>query len=307
MPRHRLALTTATAVAALALTACSGDAEPGIAPSSGQGVPDSVAVEAVKAAGRQSTGGGSSKFVLTSTTAIGGRDVTFAGQGAFDHAADKGQLSFAVPGADGSSDGGGRIEERIIGPDLYLTLPLQPGTFYKLKIADVVGTSLGASTDPTAALSALQGVVEVRKVGQGQVRGATATHYEGTYDVQAAIAAATGANQALLRATLGAASPDKIPFDAYLDGEDRLVRFEQELALPATSRTGGQALTSRTVLELFDFGTVVDVVAPPPASVRDGAPLLAALRRPSPQGGASPSAAPSKAAPSPSLSTAPAR
>ena len=61
------------------------------------------------------------------------------------------------------------------------------------------------------------------------------------------------------------------------------------------------------MLELFDFGTVVDVVAPPPASVRDGAPLLAALRRPSPQGGASPSAAPSKAAPSPSLSTAPAR
>lgn len=300
MLRHRLALTTATAVAALALTACSGDAEPGAAPSPGQGASDGVAVEAVKAAGRQSTGGGSSKFVLTSTTAIGGQDVTFAGQGAFDHAADKGQLSFAVPGADGSSDGGGRIEERIVGPDLYLTLPQQPGTFYKLKVADVAGTSLGASTDPTAALSALQGVAEVREVGQGQVRGATATHYRGTYDVQAAIAAATGANRALLRATLGSASPDKIPFDAYLDGEDRLVRFEQELALPATARTGGQALTSRTVLELFDFGTVVDVVAPPAANVRDGAPLLASLKRTSPQGSGSPSAAPSKAAPVPS-------
>ena len=299
---------TALALTALALTACSGDDGADVQAGASRG-PDASGL--VQAAATGSTQVGSSKFSLTSTTAIGGQDVTFAGEGAFDYAKKTGQLSFAVPGADGSADGGGRIEQRIIGPDLYLTLPQQAGVFYRLKVADVAGTSLGASTDPTAPLQALKGASGVEEVGTETVRGVETTHYAGTYDVAEAIAAASGPSKAVLSSTLGSTTLEDVPFDVYLDGEGRLVKFEQELELPATPQTGGDVLTSRTVLELFDFDTVVTVTAPPAAKVRDGAPLLAALRAalpasPKPSGAASPAPAGSPAPAASPASPAPA-
>ena len=267
----------ALALSALALTACSsGDGETGAAAADASRGPDALGL--VQAAATGSSKIGSSKFSLTSTTAIGGQVVTFSGEGAFDYVKKTGQLKFAVPGADGSADGGVTIEQRIIGPDLYLTLPQQAGVFYRLKVADVVGTSLGASTNPTASLEALKGASDVQKVGTETVRGVETTRYEGTFDVADAIASASGPSKAALSSALGSTTLEAVPFDAYLDGEGRLVKFEQELELPATPQTGGDVLKSRTVLELFDFDTAVTVTAPPAASVRDGAPLLAALR-----------------------------
>lgn len=280
-------------LACVVLTACSGtddEADSGPAASSGG---SSEAAEAVRTAAGGTGEDGSSKIVLSSTTAVGGQDVTFAGQGAFDYAADNAQLTFQVPGANGEPNGGGAIEQRIIGPDLFLTLPQQPGTFFRLKVADVAGTSLGGSTDPTAPLDALQSVTQAEQVGQEQVRGVSTTHYRGTYDPKAAVEQAEGAARTLLESTLGVTTLDQVPFDAYVDEQDRIVKFEQQLELPGTEQTGGQPLTSRTVLELYDFGSVVTVEAPPASQVRDGAPLLAALQAAVPQSSAAPSASPS--------------
>ncbi len=278
-------------LACVVLTACSGsDSDSGPAAASSGG--SAEAAEAVRTAAGGTGEDGSSKIVLSSTTAVGGQDVTFAGQGAFDYAADNAQLTFQVPGADGAPNGGGAIEQRIIGPDLFLTLPQQPGTFFRLKVADVAGTSLGGSTDPTAPLDALQSVTEAEQVGQEQVRGVATTHYSGTYDPKAAVEQAEGAARTLLESTLGVTTLERVPFDAYVDDEGRIVKFEQQLELPGTEQTGGQPLTSRTVLELYDFGSVVTVEAPPASQVRDGAPLLAALKAAVPQSSAAPSASP---------------
>lgn len=299
------------ALAAVALTACAADPEPDAGPSGTE-----LAAQ-VRTAATDTASTGSSKLSLSSTTAIGGQDVTLQGEGAFDYAARNGQLTFAVPGSDGTAAGGGTIEQRIIGPDLYLTLPQQPGVFYRLKVLEVAGTSLGSSADPTASLTALQTVESVDRVGTEQVRGVQATRYEGEYDASDAIDRAQGAAKQVLLATLSATSRETVPFSVFLDGEGRLVRFEQEIELPATPQTGGEVLTSRTVLELFDFGTAVVVTPPAAAKVRDGAPLLAALRaalpRPTPSAGPSgaaasspgPSASPrASASPGPSVSPA---
>lgn len=282
------------ALAALALTGCSGNDSP--APQAAASAQDTAGVAVVRTAAQTTAETGSSKFALTSTTAIGGQDVTFSGEGAFDYTAKTGQLMFKVPGRDGAAAGGGSIEQRIIGPDLYLTLPQMPGTFYRLKVADVAGTSLGGSTDPIASLRALEGVADVSKIGEEQVRGVQTTHYRGSYDVKQAIAKATGAAKTVLESTLGASSLEQVPFDAFVDGEGRIVRFEQQIELPASEATRGQALTSKTVLELFDFGTTVAVTAPPAAKVKDGAPLLAALKAAVPKPAASQPAAPAPSA-----------
>ncbi len=300
MLRHRL---VPPVLAVLALTACS-SADGTAAPQAVQ--QDGAAAEVVSKAASATATSGTSKFALTSTTSIGSQDVTFSGEGAFDYDGGAGQLTFEVPGADGSPSGGGTIEERIIGPDLFLTIPQMPGTFYKLKVADVAGTSIGGSTDPTSSLKALQGLEGVKEVGTEQLRGVQATHYEGTYDVQAAIDAATGGAKAVLEQTLGASTLERVPFDAFVDGEGRIVKLEQELALPGSAQTGGQAVTSRTVLELFDFGAEVTVAAPPATAVKDGAPLLAALRAAVPEGEGDQAPAPSAAPGVPSPGTPPA-
>lgn len=248
----------------------------------------------VAAAAAKSNGTGSSKISLMSTTQIGGQEVTFAGDGAYDYTKKIGQFAFGVPGADGA--GGGSIEQRIIGDDLYLTLPQQPGTFFRLKVSEVAGTSLGGSVDPTASLTALQAISDVREVGEQDVRGVQTTHYEGEYDIAKAVEQAQGVAKTVISASLRGAKVDKVPFDAYLDDEGRLVKFSQLLELPATAATGGAPVTSETTIELYDFGATVTVVPPPAASVKDGAPLLAALRSAMPQ--ASPTAAP-KAPPAP--------
>ena len=106
------------------------------------------------------------------------------------------------------------------------------------------------------------------------------------------MAAAQGSAKTVLQSVLRGAQLDTVPFDAYLDGEGRLVKFVQKVELPATAATGQQPITSETTLELYDFGTEVAVVVPPAASVRDGAPLLAALKSASPQASTAPRAAP---------------
>ncbi len=248
----------------------------------------------IRAATAQTTGAGSSKFALTSTTAIGDQDVTLAGEGAYDYARKTGQLVFQVPGAEGETSGG-TIEQRILGEDLYLTLPEQPEVYYKLLVNDVAGTALGNSTDPTAPLQALTGVAQVTKVGVVKIRGQKATHYRGLYDVAQAVAQAQGPAKAVLQATLGRTTLQQVPFDAYLDSAGRMVKFEQRLELPPTQFTGDKPVISTFTLELYDFGIAVTVVAPPGAAVRDGAPLLAALREVTPQ----PPPAPAPPAPAP--------
>lgn len=268
-PSSRL---SALVLGAALLTGCSGSDAPA--------APAGPAADVlVKAAAAKSSGAGSSKISVLSTTEGAGRSVVSSGEGAYDYAKKTGQLAFSVPGADGQAATGGTIEERIVGEDLYLSLPQPAGVFYKLKVADVAGTSLGGSTDPTAPLQALQAVTGVKEVGTEQVRGVEVTHYEGEYDVEQALAAAQGPAKTILQTALRGASIESVPFDAYLDEEGRLVKLVQVIEIPATAATGGAPLRAETTIELYDFGTDVTVAVPPAASVRDGAPLLAALRQ----------------------------
>lgn len=260
----------AALLTAVLLAGCSGGST-GSDGDSGAGGKQPAA--AVRASVDTTTGAGSSRVVLESTTSLGDRDVVFTAEGAFDAAAGQGQLDFTLP------DGAGTIEQRIVGDSIFLALPQQPGVFFELAVSDVAGTSLGSSTDPTAALGGLRGVSDdVEEVGTQEVRGETTTHYRGTYDAQAAVEAAEGLSREILEGTLGAADLDQVPFDAYVDDEGRLRKLEQVIELPASEATQGQPVSSRAVLELFDFGTEVTVEAPPAEAVQDGAPLLDALR-----------------------------
>ncbi|MCW2607635.1 MAG: hypothetical protein JWO60_2328 [Frankiales bacterium] len=239
--------------------------------SSGGSEPDLAPAAAVRAAADTSTDAGSSKFSLTSSTVVQGKPLDITGTGAFDYAAKEGTLSLKLPV--------GTVEQRVVDGNVYLALSQQPGVFYKLSLTDVQGTSLGGSTDPGASFQSLQAVTDdVEVVGEEEVRDAATTHYRGTLDVKKALATTDGAAKQVAEATLGRAGVEEVPFDAWLDDDGRLRKYVQVLDVPAGPTTGGQPVKSTTTLELFDFGTDVAVTAPPASAVKDGAPLLEALK-----------------------------
>lgn len=263
--------------------------------SDGDGAPPAAASAAatenldtvVQAAAVKSTGT-SSKLMLTSRTQLNGQDVSFVGEGAFDNAARKGQFTFELPG------GAGKIEERLVGDNLYLSLPQEPGVFFKLAVADIADTSLGNTADPSATVRILEVLENVKKTGTEQVRGVEATVYEGTIDPKTASAKLTGPTKALFENSIAKLDVDSLPQKVWIDDQDRVVKVEQLIELP----TG---LKSTTTIELFDFGTTVTVAEPPAAAVKDGAPLLEALKAapgvggPAAPGGAAPASPGAKA------------
>lgn len=283
LPRRLTSLLAGAAAAAL-LAGCSGDAAPGAAAESSPGAPSAAAL--VRAAAAETDGQGSARYSLTTSTTIDGADVVFAGEGIYDWKADRGQTTYDVKV--------GTVQQRLVGPDLYLTLPQQKGQFFKLKVADVASSPLGGTVAPTAQLHTLAAVGEAERVGEEDVRGEPTIHYRGSYDVARALRGARGVQTAALRSSLGAAATvPKADYDVFLDRAGLLRRLTQTVEVP---QAGGPPLKVTTRLELYDFGIDVVVNPPPGATVRDGAPLLKALREALPKpasGPATPSAAPS--------------
>ncbi len=254
----------------LALVAgCGGAQESGPGPAADTLAP----VAAVRAAADTTQEAGSARIALTSDTQVGEQTLSFTGEGAFDPATRTGTLRLDVPAA------GGTIEQRLLGDTVYLALPQEPDVFYELDLEALVGTSLGGNSDPTASFETLRGVSDdVREVGTESVRGTQTTHYSGTYDVQAALEQTEGVTRTLLESSIGRLGLSTVPFDVFLDEQGRVRKLEQVLTLPASEQTGGKEVTSRTTVEAFDFGTAVEVTAPPAEQVKDGAPLLEALQ-----------------------------
>lgn len=283
LPRRLTSLLAGAAATAL-LAGCSGDADPGAAAESSPGAPSAAAL--VRAAAAETDGQGSARYSLTTSTTIDGADVVFAGEGIYDWKADRGQTTYDVKV--------GTVQQRLVGPDLYLTLPQQKGQFFKLKVADVASSPLGGTVAPTAQLHTLAAVGEAERVGEEDVRGEPTIHYRGSYDVARALRGARGVQTAALRSSLGAAATvPKADYDVFLDRAGLLRRLTQTVEVP---QAGGPPLKVTTRLELYDFGIDVVVNPPPGAAVRDGAPLLKALREALPKpasGPATPSAAPS--------------
>lgn len=292
-------------VAAALLGGCSlGDSEP-VAVTSPSPTPNIGAT--FRAAAIDTDAARSARYELTTMTNVNGEDVVFTGEGVFDWAADRAQTTYDVPV--------GKVLQRLIGEDMYLVLPQQPKVFFKLKTSDVASSPVGGTVDPTAQLHMLAAVEKAEVVGEAEVRGVPTTHYRGTYDVARAIKGAQGLQQPALRSLLGlGAGVKSASYDVFLDEDGLLRRLEQTVQIPASEATANQEMAVRTTLELYDFGLKVSVASPEAAAIRDGAPLLQALRSalpkpkplPSPPASGQPvpsgSAVPEPAAPKPAAS-----
>lgn len=226
----------------------------------------------VQGAAAATRGAGALGFDQSTVSASGATTVTIDVKGSADAAARLAQASVSLTRGPGQSL---TVDERFLADDLYLSVPAQPGTFYRLKPSDLAGTTFGTGTDVTAQLSVLGSTGPVTQVGTEQVRGAATVHYRGTYDLGAAAAAADPSVRQQLDAARTAGAAASVPYDVFLDAQGRVRRFTQVLS---TTPASGPAASATTTLETFDFGKPVAVPSPPAGSVKDGAPLVAALK-----------------------------
>lgn len=224
-------------------------------------------VDVLRAAASTTASAGSSRISLTSTTDVGSRSITFGGDGAFAFGADpKGQLTL-------KGDVGGitfEVAMRLLDGTAYLQLPGKPG-WYAAKTSDLAGTSFGSQADPTQGLQYLTGIGnDVKDVGTERVRGEQTTHYTGTIDVDRLLGALKGKVRDAAEKAFAMSSVKQVPFDAYVDSKGRVRKVVEKVTLTLQ----GQTATSTTTAEYYDFGTKVDVTAPPAAEVQDGTSLL---------------------------------
>jgi hypothetical protein len=218
-----------------------------------------------------------------------GADTSFTMDGAVDFAANRGRFSLDL-GASTAGLVAGKAEVLFDGSTIYFRFPPQitsqldgGQTWLKLDLAafgDEVGVDLESlasvqSSDPTTVLQYLRGSGEVTEVGREQVRGVDTTRYRATLDLtKAREHVREEARQAYDQATaqLGV---DTLPADVWVDEEGRLrkLTFAVDLSKVQTPSDVQASGTYRMTMELYDFGTDVELQLPPPERVGDLAEL----------------------------------
>jgi hypothetical protein len=121
-------------------------------------------------------------------------------------------------------------------------------------------SALGSAQAPNVsqALQYLRGATKnAKKVGTERVRGATTTHYKGTFDLDRAAAALSGSAKTDVQRAQSLLGSKSLPAEAWVDAKGRIRRMRL---------TAQQATVT---FELYDFGTHVDIAAPPPDQVTD--------------------------------------
>lgn len=120
---------------------------------------------------------------------------------------------------------------------------------------------LGKSTDPEAMFKAMDKPKKLELLGQEEVDGVATNHYRITMDPQQYVEAME------FPAEMAQFMPKEIVSEMWVDADDLPRKFSQTTETPAVG--GGQSTSSTTEGFYRDFGTDVDIEAPPASEISD--------------------------------------
>ena len=172
-----------------------------------------------------------------------------------------------------SSAGTQGMEMVMLDKILYVAgagLPLPDGKkWLKVDMSDPNSLfgQLGKSTDPSSMFKAMEAPKKFELLGTEEVDGVETNHYNVVMET------ASYAEALDLPAEMAEFLPKEIGMEMWVDGDNRPRKFHQEIEIP--DMTGGNKSTkSTTDGTYYDFGTDVDIEAPPAAEVADNVPGL---------------------------------
>ena len=170
-----------------------------------------------------------------------------------------------------ASTGAQAMEMVMLDKILYISgagMPLPDGKKW-LKVdmtdPDSLFGQLGKSTDPSLMFKAMETPKEFELLGSEELDGVETNHYNVVMDT------ASYAEAMDLPAEMSKFLPEEIGIEMWVDADDQPRKFHQELEIPAMT-AGGTPTETITDGTYYDFGTDVDIEAPPAGEVADNIP-----------------------------------
>jgi hypothetical protein len=266
---------TAGLVSVALLAGCGNDDGKGASgthgPASEAGTQQSPA-QVVQATNAKTTQAKTARITLSTTVAAGSDDETITGSGVLDLSDGTSRMRMG--------QGSKQLEQRVVDHVLYEKPPAASGQLPKgkswmkvdLRRLDTSRSGGGAAmSDPADSFAYTKSLSEkdVRKVGEETVNGVSTTHYRAALDLSE-LAKGDSARERELRDRLG----DSVPVDLWIDENGRTRRQQLQMTVKNSARsTGSSAFPRQThakvVMNFSDFGTAVDVAAPPAGQTVD--------------------------------------
>lgn len=195
-------------------------------------------------------------FTFTSTSGSAGQEMAMTGEARF--------------GDDGiemkaSSSGAQSMEMILLSQQMYIKSP-DMGTgdkWLKIDLSDPNSLfgMIGKATDPEVMFKALEAPKKLELIGTEDVDGVATNHYRITLDPSQYVKAME------LPAQMTDMLPDELVTEMWVDADNLPRKFAQTIEIPAVG--GGEATTSTTEGTYSDFGTDVEIEAPPASQVTE--------------------------------------
>ena len=184
-----------------------------------------------------------------------------------------GQLRYQDDGIEmaAATTGAQAFEMVMLDKTLYIAgagMPLPDGKkWLKVDLSDPNSLfgQLGKSTDPSAMFKAMEAPKEFELIGTEDVDGVETNHYN------VVMATDSYAKAMDLPAEMMQAMPKEIAIEMWVDADNQPRKFRQQIELPDMTGSGQKTKTT-TEGTYFDFGSDVDISAPPAAEVADNVP-----------------------------------
>jgi hypothetical protein len=181
-----------------------------------------------------------------------------------------GQARFGDGGMEmkASSTGAQPMELILLDKTMYLKSP-DMGTGDKwmkidLSDPDSLFGMIGKATDPEVMFKAMESPKKLELVGSEEVDGVPTNHYRITLDPTQYLEAMD------FPAAMADMLPQELVTEMWVDGDDLPRKFAQTIEVPGAG--GGAASTSTTEGTYSDYGTDVDIEAPPADEVTEDFP-----------------------------------
>lgn len=206
---------------------------------------------------------------------VGGADRHFTGVGQFDFDRRVGAIVLRTPQSSTP------LDEIVTPATLYLRQAGSKAAWHwvdatKLPDGDLISAGY---TSPVFDFALLRGVSgdAVHYVGQDSDHGTAVAHYSGTLDLTQSAQQAQDPIKGELLAAAHSFSQREVPFDAYLDTQNKLRRLVAHFSFPAEAPHHGQVEITATT-DLYDLDGPVTVVTPPQNGIEVAQPSPTAAR-----------------------------
>jgi LppX_LprAFG lipoprotein len=238
-----------------------------------------LALDPVASAATKTQQASSYAFDFTASMQIMGQQLSFNGSGRTDSASGSAEMTMDFKGLPPELTKNGSTAQLVLtGGAMYMKMPFLAGQlpsgkqWMKLDLASVAKAgSVGSfdQVDPQQWLQQLLASTNTRKVGTDVVQGEQMTHYSATVD-PSKLSDVPADKRAAVRKALQRVGMTSIPVEVWVDGQGLLRRESMTLDF-------GKALQGSTMsmtFDLHDFGTAVNVTAPPADQVFDATALV---------------------------------